>query len=150
MSSRRSNISQARIVFGIAVLAFIAFSILVPGFLSTGNVSRLLQNVSILGILAMGMALSIIGRGIDLSMVASMAVSVAWMLSEMNAGSSFAHALTLALLFSIAVGLINGVLIAYVEIPPIFATLAMGTAIYGFGRVFLLASDVNYLPNDWQ
>jgi ribose transport system permease protein len=25
----------------------------------------------------------------------------------------------------------------------------MGTAIYGFGRVFLLASDVNYLPDSW-
>ena len=150
MTRQRTKITQTRIVLGIAIVAFAAFSILVPGFLSGGNVSRLLQNVSILGILAMGMALSIIGRGIDLSMVASMAVSVAWMLAEMNAGASFAHALGLALLFSIAVGLINGVLIAYVEVPPIFATLAMGTAIYGFGRVFLLASDVNYLPDDWQ
>ena len=148
MSRRRSGLSQARIVFGIAVVAFVAFSILVPGFLTAGNVSRLVQNVSILGILAMGMALSIIGRGIDLSMVASMAVSVAWMLAEMNAGHSFAHAFGYALMFSIAVGLINGILIAYVEVPPIFATLAMGTAIYGFGRVFLLASDVNYLPEN--
>ena len=148
MSRKRSRITQSRIVFAIAVIAFVAFSILVPGFLSTGNVSRLVQNVSILGILAMGMALSIIGRGIDLSMVASMAVSVAWMLAEMNAGASFAHAFGYALMFSIAVGLINGILIAYVEVPPIFATLAMGTAIYGFGRVFLLASDVNYLPEN--
>lgn len=150
MTRSRSKLTQARIVFGIAILAFVTFSVLVPDFLSAGNVSRLLQNVSILGILAMGMALSIIGRGIDLSMVASMAVSVAWMLAEMNSGASFAHAFGFALLFSIAVGVINGVLIAYVEIPPIFATLAMGTAIYGFGRVFLLASDVNYLPDDWQ
>jgi ribose transport system permease protein len=149
MTRTRSKLTQGRIVLAIAIIAFATFSLLVPGFLSAGNVSRLLQNVSILGILAMGMALSIIGRGIDLSMVASMAVSVAWMLAEMNAGASFAHAFGYALIFSIAVGLINGVLIAYVEIPPIFATLAMGTAIYGFGRVFLLASDVNYLPDSW-
>lgn len=149
MTRARSKLTQGRIVLGIAILAFATFSMLVPGFLSAGNVSRLMQNVSILGILAMGMALSIIGRGIDLSMVASMAVSVAWMLAEMNAGASFAHAFGYALIFSIAVGLINGVLIAYVEIPPIFATLAMGTAVYGFGRVFLLASDVNYLPDSW-
>jgi|TARA_B110000211_G_C14043705_1_gene537952 ribose transport system permease protein len=150
MSRGRSRISQAQIVLGIAIVAFVAFSIVVPDFLSTANVSRLIQNVSILGILAMGMALSILGRGIDLSMVASMAVSVAWMLAEMNAGNSFAHAFLLALIFSILIGLINGVLIAYVEVPPIFATLAMGSTIYGFGRVFLLSSDVNYLPNDWQ
>jgi ribose transport system permease protein len=149
MTRARSKLTQGRIVLGVAILAFATFSLLVPEFLSAGNVSRLLQNVSILGILAMGMALSIIGRGIDLSMVASMAVSVAWMLAEINAGASFAHAFGFALIFSLAVGLINGILIAYVEIPPIFATLAMGTAIYGFGRVFLLASDVNYLADSW-
>lgn len=146
----RSRINQAQIVMLIAAVAFTAFSVLVPNFLSAANVSALVQNVSILGILAMGMAISIIGRGIDLSMVASMAVSVAWMLAAMNAGRPFAEAFVAALAFSVAIGLINGILIAYVEIPAIFATLAMGTAIYGFGRVFLLGSDVNYLPKDWQ
>ena len=57
MTRSRSKLTQARIVLGIAVLAFATFSVLVPDFLSAGNVSRLLQNVSILGILAMGMAL---------------------------------------------------------------------------------------------
>jgi ribose transport system permease protein len=140
------RLSQEQIVIQIAVLAFVAFAALVPNFLSAGNVIALIQNVSILGILAMGMAISIIGRGIDLSMVASMAVSVAWMLVELNAGRPIWEALTSAVLFSVAIGLINGVLIAYVEVPAIFATLAMGTAVYGFGKVFLVSADVNYLP----
>lgn len=145
-----ARINQAQIVMLIAVAAFVAFSALVPNFLSADNVTSLIQNVSVLGILAIGMAVSIIGRGIDLSMVASMAVSVAWMLAEMNAGRPFGEAIALAFALSLVIGLINGILIAYVEIPPIFATLAMGTAIYGFGRVFLLSSDVNFLPEDWR
>jgi ribose transport system permease protein len=144
------RLSQEQIVIQIAVLAFVAFAALVPNFLSAGNVIALIQNVSILGILAMGMAISIIGRGIDLSMVASMAVSVAWMLVELNAGRPIGEALTSAVLFSVAIGLINGVLIAYVEVPAIFATLAMGTAVYGFGKVFLVSADVNYLPESWK
>ena len=36
------------------------------------------------------------------------------------------------------IGVLNGVLIAYVEIPAIFATLAMGTVVYGFGASFLV------------
>src|SRR5690606_39115142 len=41
---------------------------------------------------------------------------------------------------------LNGWLIAYAEIPAIFATLAMGTLIYGFGRYFLFSLDVAYIP----
>ena len=149
-AAAHTRFGQAQIVMLIAFVAFVAFSALTPNFLSPSNVTQLIENVSILGILAIGMAISILGRGIDLSMVASMAVSVAWMLASMNAGRPLWESLGLAVLFSLAVGLINGVLIAYVEIPPIFATLAMGTAIYGFGRVFLLASDVNNLPAAWN
>ncbi len=46
---------------------------------------------------------------------------------------------------AIAVGLINGFLIAYVEIPAIFATLAMATVVYGFGQNFLVPTDITYL-----
>ena len=55
-------------------------------------------------------------------------------------------ALAIGLVFSLTVGAITGFLIAYVEIPAIFATLAMGTLIYGFGRFFLIDLDVIYLP----
>jgi ribose transport system permease protein len=149
-ATRRSWFGQSEIVIATAAVAFVAFSFLAPNFLSASNITQLVENVSILGVLAMGMAIAIIGRGIDLSMVASMAVSVGWMLAAMNEGWSFLPSLALAVLFSLAVGLINGVLVAYVEVPAIFATLAMGTAIYGFGRVFLLSSDVNYLPPGWS
>ena len=57
-----------------------------------------------------------------------------------------AGGLALGLVFSLTVGAITGFLIAYIEIPAIFATLAMGTLIYGFGRFFLIDLDVIYLP----
>ena len=117
-----------------------------PGFLTTSNVLNLVRSVSILGILGVAMGLVIIGRGIDLSLVSLMAISVAWALSLIASGMPLAQALALGLAFSLLIGAVNGWLVAYVEIPAIFATLAMGTLIYGFGRYYLFDLDVVYMP----
>lgn len=140
------RLSQEQIVFGLAVLLCIAFAVALPGFLTASNVLNLVRSVSILGILGVAMGLAVIGRGIDLSLVAVMAISVAWTLQLAADGAPLMPAVALGLAFSLVTGMINGVLIAYVEIPAIFATLAMGTAVYGFGRYFLIGLDVIYLP----
>jgi ribose transport system permease protein len=139
-------VNQERIVLIIAIALFAFFSIGLNGFLSPANIWSLIQNVSILGILGVGMAIAIIGRGIDLSMVATMALSVAWLLGMMNSGMPIGVAVLWALGFAVLVGLVNGLLIAYVEIPAIFATLAMGILVYGFGKTWLVNVDVAYLP----
>ena len=92
------------------------------------------------------MGLVVIGRGIDLSLVALMAVSVAWTLHLIASGMPLPQALAIGLAFSLFIGAVNGWLVAYVEIPAIFATLAMGTLVYGFGRYFLFDLDVVYMP----
>jgi ribose transport system permease protein len=138
--------NQERIVFAIAFAMFVGFSVLLHGFLTPGNIISLVQNVSILGVLGIGMALTIIGRGIDLSMIANMVVSVAWLLYLANHGTPLPVAILLGFGLSVAIGILNGVLIAYVEIPAIFATLAMGTAVYGFGQSLLVDSDVIFVP----
>ena len=126
---RRGRLGQEQIILVIALMVFGVFSILVPGFLSAGNVVAMVQSVSVLGILGLGMAISILGRGIGLSMVASMSVSIACILVQLNAWVLLAQALPMAIGFSVLVGIINGILVAYGEIPAIFATLAMGVTV---------------------
>jgi len=140
------RLSQEQIVFGLAFILCVAFAIALPGFLAPNNLLNLVRSVSILGILGVAMGLVVIGRGIDLSLVSVMAISVAWGLTLIAGGMAVPQALGLALAFSLAVGLINGWLVAYVEIPAIFTTLAMGTLIFGFGRYFLFELDVVYMP----
>jgi ribose transport system permease protein len=139
------RLTQERIVLGLSLVLFAAFSIAVRGFLAADNVLSLIQNVAILGMLGIGMAIAIIGRGIDLSMVAVMATSVAWTLSLIEAGHSVPFAFAAGLFFALAAGLVNGILVAYLEIPAIFATLAMTNVIYGFGQYFLVHVDVAYV-----
>ena len=74
----KRHLTQERIVLAIAVALFILFSIILDKFLTAENILTLVRSVSVLGILGIGMMLVVIGRGIDLSIVAIMALSVAW------------------------------------------------------------------------
>jgi ribose/xylose/arabinose/galactoside ABC-type transport system permease subunit len=64
---RQAMWSQERIVLALAVLLFAASAIFLPGFLDSNNLIQIVRSVSVLGILAVGMAIVIIGRGIDLA-----------------------------------------------------------------------------------
>ena len=143
------DLSQERIVLFLALTLLVIFSVTIDGFLQSDNILSIIQSVSVLGILGIAMAISIIGRGIDLSVVAIMVYGVAWTLALAGTGMSLYLALLLGLGFAISAGLVNGFLIAYAEIPAIFATLASGTAIYGFGQYFLVSTEVIYLPADF-
>ena len=141
------NVSQERIVFAITLSMFCVFAVSLDGFLATNNLLSLLRSVAVLGILGLGMLIVVLGRGIDLSLVAIMAISVAWTIQLVGTGTSLGTALAIGFGFALSMGLITGVLVAYAEIPAIFATLAMGTFVYGFGRAHLITgTDVVYLP----
>ncbi|HEY4162594.1 MAG TPA: ABC transporter permease [Dongiaceae bacterium] len=140
------NISQEWIVLALTVVLFIAAVIGLPGFKDADNLISIVRSVSVLGVLAIGMGIVIIGRGIDLSVVSVMAMSVAWYLQMLNAGVSETEALTLALGGAVVVGLINGFMVAYADVPAIFATLASAAFVYGFARSQLITQDATSVP----
>jgi ribose transport system permease protein len=139
-------LTQEKIILLIAFALFCIFSFALGGFLSPGNLLTLLRSVSTLGILGVGMAIVVIGRGIDLTIVAIYAMSAAWMFHLVNTGASIPLALGLGYLFALAVGVTNGALVAYLEIPALFATLGMAAFAYGFARFFLVPLYVVYMP----
>src|SRR5471032_2870114 len=107
-------VSQERIVLLAAIALFLVFSVFLRGFLSSGNLITLVRGVAILGILGVGMAIVVIGRGVDLTIVAIYAMSAAWTLHLAGLGVSIPVAMLLGFLLALTVGAINGVLIAYV------------------------------------
>jgi ribose transport system permease protein len=147
-TSRGHLLSQERIVAGLALVLFVAASVGLSGFLALDNLIAILRSVSVLGILAVGMALVIIGRGIDLSMIAVMALGTAWQLELMNNGMSAGLATLVVFGAVVLVGVVNGFLIAYGDVPALFATLASGAFVFGFGRSQLITQDIVYVPKD--
>lgn len=139
-------LNQERIVLAIAAAIFLAAAIGLRGFLTPENLIAIVRSISVLGILSLGMGVVVIGRGIDLSMVAVMAMSVAWYLQLLNGGTGDLTALALALAGVVGVGLANGFLVAYAEVPAIFVTLASGSFVFGFVRSQLIGSDAVPVP----
>ncbi len=139
---KKTPISQQAIVFAIFLMMFSVFSIFLPGFLSSGNMLGLLQNVAILGILGLGMAIIVIGRGVDISMVAILAVPAGLVLQLVQDAHSIPFSLGAALALALAFGLINGWLVAYAEVPSLFTTLASGLFLAGLGQIAFFRLDV--------
>ena len=139
---KAQRITQQTIVFAIFVAMFVGFALFLPGFLTAGNLLGLLQNVAILGILGLGMAVIVIGRGIDISMVAVLAVPAGLVLQMVQDGHSLPASFAAALALAVVFGLANGWLIAYAEVPSLFTTLASGLFLAGLGQVAFFRLDI--------
>ena len=143
---RKIPLTQQTIVFAIFVLLFSGFALFLPGFPAHSNLLGLLQNVAILGILGVAMAVVVIGRGIDISMIAALAVPSGLLLQMMQNGMGLASACALAVGLSLVFGLVNGWLIAYAEVPSLFTTLASGLFLAGLGQAFFFQLEVVQWP----
>jgi ribose transport system permease protein len=139
---KRFRLSQQEIVFAVFAALFLAFSLFLRGFLTSDNMLTLLQNVAVLGILGLAMAIVVIGRGIDISLIAALAVPPGLVLQMVQNGHSLTASVVTALVFAVGFGLVNGWLIAYAEVPSLFATLATGIFVAGLGQAALFQLDV--------
>ena len=137
--------SQSTIVLGVTFILFAVLSLALPGFLSLGNIFTLARGVAILGTLSLGMAIVVIGRGIDLSQIATLAVCSAIAVTLINAGLPTPVALTLGLVLALAIGVANGFLVSFVDIPALFTTLASGLFIVGVTRALVVPHYQVYL-----
>jgi ribose transport system permease protein len=146
-SIKKFKTSQEQVVLTLTLCLFIVFSVFLPGFLSVKNILVLLNNISILGILSLGMGLIIIGRGIDLSEIAIMAGAWAIGLSAVESGVSVPLAIALSLASALLIGAFNGVMVAFVEAPALFVTLATGFVVYGVA-FWVSPTLVHYTPQD--
>lgn len=144
----RRKLGQEQIVLAFAALLFIGYALTLRGFTDPANLVAILRSVAILGILAVGMGVVIIGRGIDLSMIAVMAMATALQLQLMNQGWSGGTALLVVFLAVLGLGLVNGAMIAYGDVPPLFATLASAAFVFGAVRSQMLSQDIVYVPKD--
>ena len=90
-------------------------------FLHPVNLANLLKQMSVTGVLAVGMLLVIVARQIDLS-VGSL-VGLAGGIAAMSQGYGLFAALGVAIVIGVVVGAIQGALVAYANIPSFIVTL---------------------------
>lgn len=125
------------VAFVALILLMIITAFFNENFLTWDNLANISRQISITGILAVGMTFVILTGGIDLSVGAVLALSstlLAGMLSKM--GMPFWPAALLAMMLGLGIGLINGFFVAYCMLPPIIVTLAMMEIPRGFGLMY--------------
>ena len=136
--TQRMRVSEIFREYGIYVvlaLLVLGFSIVAPSFASVTNFILILLQVSVMGILSIGMLFVILSRGIDLSVGSILAISgmFAGLLAKqeftfVNAALAFAVPILLGLLC----GMFNGALVAWLRLPALIVTLGTMYAYRGF------------------
>lgn len=136
----KSNLLEIAVIAVTAVL-IVSFSVLIDGFATIGNLRVIVSNSASLVILSCGMAVVIISRGLDLSLIAQMVAGACTFSILIGAGVPAVPALLLTILAMILVGGVNGWLIAYAEIPAMLATLASAMLVTGLFRFAILRGE---------
>jgi ribose/xylose/arabinose/galactoside ABC-type transport system permease subunit len=161
-ASRTASRSPRRFLADNAILlvflVFIAFAAVISRgrFIQPSNISVILFQCSVIGVLALGQTLVILLAGIDLS-IATVAILAAIV---MGAGGSeqqqmmnlsgilpflgFLPSILVALVGSALIGLLNGVAVVTFKIPAFITTLAMSLALSGLAMLMTGGSPVHY------
>ncbi|GGL53247.1 ABC transporter permease [Wenxinia marina] len=115
-------------VFAAAVLACLALTLMTDTFATERNLFNVSRNFAFVAIIAIGMTAVIASGGIDLSVGSVVVLSAMVISTMMESGNSFWLSAICALLVALAVGAINGTLIAYAGMPAFVVTLGMLSA----------------------
>jgi ribose transport system permease protein len=112
-------------------------------FFQLGNLTDILRQVSLIGIISLGMTFVILTGGIDLSVGSVLALSTALVATSLahgwfggSHGIQILLAIALAVLASGAIGAVNGLVVARLGVQPFIATLAAMIGVRGLAKWF--------------
>lgn len=144
------------LLLAIVVAVFLLMSLARPGIFPTAtNISSMAFQMSEIGILTLGMMLSILIGGIDLSVNATAnltAIFAGLVLNRLLPGGEgnalfIPVAFLVGLLTGLACGALNGLLIGYVRVPAILATLSTMTLYMGLAFGVTRGSSISGFPD---
>ncbi|MFF4486275.1 ABC transporter permease [Streptomyces sp. NPDC001544] len=129
------------------LLACVFFSVSTDQFLTGGNFSLIVQQVMVVGTLAIGQTLIILTAGIDLSCGAVMAFG-SIMIAKMAAEGTLPPLLAIALGIAVCAGfgLLNGLLVQKIPLPPFIVTLGMLNVAFALTHIYSEEQTVTNLP----
>ena len=108
----------------VLIISIFGFSIVADRFFQLSTLSTILQQITVTGIVAIAQTLVILTAGIDLSVGAILVVSSLVMGNlAVNLGVPVPLAVAVGMFVAAVMGWINGVLVAFVRLPPFIVTL---------------------------
>ena len=146
----KKKVSSANNIVGILIALVVLcldLQLAQPVFLTSSNLLNVLQQISTNFVIAIGMTFVIISGGIDLSVGSNIAVTGLLMAIMMkNWGVGVLPTLIVSLIFAGLIGLINGALIAFLNLPPFIATLGMMSIARGAAYTITGGAPIYTMP----
>ncbi|WP_413317357.1 ABC transporter permease [Agrococcus sp. 1P02AA] len=138
---------QEIVLLAVVVVLWVLLGIFTPAFLSPGSIGPLLVQVAPIALVGVGMTFVIITAGIDVSVAAMIMVS-AVVTARMMVGLDLPAplAILVAIAIGLALGAINGLLIAYGRVHPIIITFGTANVFQWLGLRVFDSSTVNGIP----
>jgi ribose/xylose/arabinose/galactoside ABC-type transport system permease subunit len=140
-----SRVSESNLIIILLVLV-LSMWMLDDKFLSFINITNLLRQTAIIGVLAIGMTFVILSGGIDLSVGSVLAFSSIFASQLMVAGLPIWLAIIIALFSGSLIGVVMGVVIHKGKVPAFIATLGGMTVVRGLVMLMSGAQKVTGLP----
>lgn len=137
-------------IYFVLLIEIILFSILSPHFLSIRNLTNVLRQVSIVGIMAVGMTFVILTGGIDLSVGGVTACVGVICAKLMLSGLHPVFAILISLLFAAVVGIINAFFSHEFKLNPMIVTLATLQILKGISYIITGAIPVYGFTSDFK
>jgi ribose transport system permease protein len=134
-------------VFLFLMAMSVVLAITRPQFLNPANVEGMGRDLSMVGIMALGMTAVIITGGIDLSVASILALSAGLGAEAMVKGLSVPVAVLITLAAGTVCGLINGILVTKIKIPPIIVTLGTMSIFQASALYFTNSESLGPLPD---
>lgn len=145
----KSFLMKYKSLVGLIILCLIV-SIIAPRFLTLGNITNVLTQVSVNAIIALGMTFVILTGGIDLSVGSTVAITGAVAAYMVKGNVNVLVAVILAIIIGAAIGYLNGFIVARGKIQAFIATLATMTIFRGVTYVFTNGNPISGLGNSFM
>lgn len=141
---------ESYLLIAIVIISLITVAVH-PNFLKASNITSILVSASIFGFIALGETFVILGRGIDLSVSATLGLSA--LVIGMTANQHhipIVIGVIIGVVLGIVLGTVNGMLVIVGKVPPIIATLATLTVYGALEFVYTNGNQVNSMPNNFD
>ena len=130
------------------LLACVVFASQSDRFLTGQNFSLILQQVVVVGVIALGQTLVVLTAGIDLSCGMVMALgSIVMSKAAVDHGLGPGTAIACGLLATMAFGFLNGALITVVRLPPFIVTLGTLNIAFAITQIYSDSQTISGLPD---
>jgi len=133
------------VAYRLLAVALIAtgLALTTDAFFTTSNVLNILRQASLTFLIASGLTLTILTAGLDLSIGANVGLSACLAATVMKSSGSMALGAAAGLGFGAAVGILNGLMITALKLPPFIATYGMLWTLNGITYWFMAGETIH-------